>query len=44
MITRGGYSNDYEGRVQGEGIMITGEGTIMITRGGYYNDYKGRVL
>ena len=29
MITRGGYSDDYEG---------TGEGTLMITRRGYSND------
>ena len=33
MITRGGYSNNYEGG-----------GTLMITRGGYSNDYEGRVL
>ena len=33
MITRGGYSNGYEG-----------EGTLMITNGGYSNDYERRVL
>ena len=33
MITRGWYSNNYEGG-----------GTLMITRGGYSNDYEGRVL
>ena len=30
MITRGGYSNGYEG-----------EDTLLITRGGYFNDYEG---
>ena len=34
MITRGGYSNDYEG----------GGGTLMITRGAYSNDHVGKVL
>ena len=33
MITRGGYSNDYEG-----------DGTLMITRGWYSNDNEGMVL
>ena len=33
MITRGVYSNDYEG-----------EGTLMVTKEGYFNDYEGKVL
>ena len=41
MITRGGYSNDYEGKVLSRS---QGEGTLMIIRGGYSNDYEGRVL
>ena len=33
MISRGGYSNDYEG-----------EGIVKITRECYFDDYEGRVL
>ena len=33
MITRRGYSYDYEG-----------EGTLMIARGGHSNDFEGMVL
>ena len=41
MITRGGYSNDYEGRVL---LLLRGEGILMITRGGYSYYYEGRIL
>ena len=34
MITRGGYSSDYEG----------GGVNLMITRGAYSNDHVGKVL
>ena len=51
MITRGGYSNDYEGeytlkitRGYSNDYDLRGEGTLMITRGGYSNDYEGMVL
>ena len=41
MITRGGKSNDYEGRVL---YLLRGGGTLMITSGGYSNDCEGKVL
>ena len=44
MLTRGGYSIDYEGRVLAYFDDYEGEGTVMITRGGYSNGYEGRVI